>query len=391
MAENKRDYYEVLGVSKGASDDEIKKAYRKLAKQYHPDLNPGDTAAEAKFKEANEAYEVLSDSDKKARYDQYGHAGVDPNFGAGGFGGGGFGGFDGFDLGDILGGMFGGGFGGFGGGRQSNPNAPRKGSTIQTSVTISFEEAAKGCKKKVNITKVERCNECSGTGAAKGTSPETCKECGGRGQVNVQQRTPFGVMSTTRQCTACGGKGKIIKTPCQKCHGSGLKSKNQTVEIDIPAGIDASQALNVRGGGNPGVNGGPTGDLRVNVNVRPHPFFERDGFDVWCEVTVTYAQAALGDILYIPTLDGKVKYELPAGTQPGEVFRFRGRGIQQLSSRGKGDQFVKIVVDVPKNLNAKQKDLLRQFNDTLENKPKNNINDGNVVGEEKRSFFDRFK
>ena len=391
MAENKRDYYEVLGVSKGASDDEIKKAYRKLAKQYHPDLNPGDTAAEAKFKEANEAYEVLSDSDKKARYDQYGHAGVDPNFGAGGFGGGGFGGFDGFDLGDILGGMFGGGFGGFGGGRQSNPNAPRKGSTIQTSVTISFEEAAKGCKKKVNITKVERCNECSGTGAAKGTSPETCKECSGRGQVNVQQRTPFGVMSTTRQCTACGGKGKIVKTPCQKCHGSGLKSKNQTVEIDIPAGIDDRQALNVRGGGNPGVNGGPTGDLRVNVNVRPHPFFERDGFDVWCEVTVTYAQAALGDILYIPTLDGKVKYELPAGTQPGEVFRFRGRGIQQLSSRGKGDQFVKIVVDVPKNLNAKQKDLLRQFNDTLENKPKNNINDGNVVGEEKRSFFDRFK
>ena len=363
MAENKRDYYEVLGVNKGASDDEIKKAYRKVAKQYHPDLNPGDATAEAKFKEANEAYEVLSDSDKKARYDQYGHAGVDPNFGAGGFGG----------------------------GRQQNPNAPRKGSTIQSSVTISFEEAAKGCKKKVNITKVERCSECSGTGAAKGTSPETCQTCGGRGQVNVQQRTPFGVISTSKQCTSCGGKGKIVKTPCQKCHGSGFESKHQTVEVDIPAGIDDRQALNVRGGGNPGVNGGPTGDLRVNVNVRPHPFFERDGFDVWCEVNVTYAQAALGDTLYIPTLDGKVKYELPAGTQPGEVFRFRGRGIQQLSSRGKGDQFVKIIVEVPKNLNQKQKDLLRQFNDTLENKPKNNINDGNVVGEEKRSFFDRFK
>ena len=373
MADNKRDYYEVLGVSKGASDDEIKKAYRKLAKQYHPDLNPGDATAEAKFKEANEAYEVLSDSDKKARYDQYGHAGVDPNFGAGGFGGG-FGGF-----------------GGFGGGSRQNPNAPRKGSTIQTSVTISFEEAAKGCKKKVNITKVEKCDECGGNGCAKGSSPVTCQTCGGRGQVNVQQRTPFGVMSTTKQCSACGGKGKTIPNPCTKCKGVGAVAKPQTVEVDIPAGIDDRQALNVRGGGNPGANGGPTGDLRVNVNVRPHPFFERDGFDVWCEVTVTYAQAALGDTLYIPTLDGKVKYELPSGTQPGEVFRFRGRGIQQLQGRGKGDQYVKIVVDVPKNLNQKQKDLLRQFDSTLTNKPKNNIDDGTTVGEEKRSFFDRFK
>ena len=391
MAENKRDYYEVLGVSKGASDDEIKKAYRKLAKQYHPDLNPGDAAAEAKFKEANEAYEVLSDSDKKARYDQYGHAGVDPNFGAGGFGGG-FGGD--FDLGDLLGSMFGGGFGGFGGfggGGRQNPNAPRKGSTIQTSVTISFEEAAKGCKKKVNITKVEKCKECGGNGCAKGSSPVTCQTCGGRGQVNVQQRTPFGVMSTTKQCSACGGKGKTIPNPCTKCKGAGAVAKPQTVEVDIPAGIDDRQALNVRGGGNPGANGGPTGDLRVNVNVRPHPFFERDGFDVWCEVTVTYAQAALGDTLYIPTLDGKVKYELPSGTQPGEVFRFRGRGIQQLQGRGKGDQYVKIVVDVPKNLNQKQKDLLRQFDNTLTNKPKNNIDDGTTVGEEKKSFFDRFK
>lgn len=394
MAENKRDYYEVLGVSKGASEDEIKKAYRKLAKQYHPDLNPGDATAEAKFKEANEAYEVLSDSDKKARYDQYGHAGVDPNFGAGGFGGG-FGGFGGdFDLGDILGSMFGGGFGGFGGfggGRQQNPNAPRKGSTIQTNVTISFEEAAKGCKKKVNITRVDKCNECSGTGAAKGTSPETCPTCHGRGQVNIQQRTAFGVMSTTRQCNECGGKGKIVKTPCQKCRGTGLESKPQTVEINIPAGIDDRQALNVSGGGNPGVNGGPAGDLRVNVNVRPHPFFERDGFNVWCEVPVTYAQAALGDTLYIPTLDGKVKYELPAGTQPGEVFRFRGRGIQQLSSRNKGDQFVKIVVEVPKNLTNEQKEMLRKFNDSLPNKPKNNIDDGTTVGEEKKRFFDKFR
>ena len=393
MAENKRDYYEVLGVSKGASDDEIKKAYRKMAKQYHPDLNPGDATAEAKFKEANEAYEVLSDSDKKARYDQYGHAGVDPNFGAGGFGGG-FGGFgDAFDLGDILGSMFGGFGGGFGGGsRQQNPNAPRKGATLQTTVTISFEEAAKGCKKTVNVVRDEVCTECGGNGCAKGTSPETCKTCNGRGQVNVQQRTPFGVMSTSRQCSDCGGKGKKINNPCSKCRGTGFERKRQTAEIDIPAGIDDREKLNVRGGGNPGVNGGPKGDLRVNVNVRPHPFFERDGFDVWCEVAVTYAQAALGDTLYIPTLDGKVKYELPAGTQPGEVFRFRGRGIQQLSSRGKGDQFVKIVVEVPKNLSNKQKDMLREFDNTLENKPKNNIPDGNVVGEEKKkSFFDKFK
>ena len=389
MAE-KRDYYEVLGVSKDASDDEIKKAYRKVAKQYHPDLNPGDKAAEEKFKEANEAYEVLSDSEKKARYDQYGHAGVDPNFGAGGGGNpfGGFGGFgDAFDLGDLFGNLF----GGFGGGRQQNPNAPRKGSTVTANVTISFEEAAKGCKKTVRINRVDTCSVCGGTGCQKGTSAETCKTCGGRGTVNVQQRTPFGVMSTTKQCSDCGGRGKTIKNPCNHCHGSGFETKAATVEVDIPAGIDDRQALNVRGGGNKGLNGGPTGDLRVNINVRPHPFFERDGFDVWCDFTVTYAQAALGDTLYVPTLDGKVKYELPAGTQPGEVFRFRGRGIAQLGGRGRGDQFVRIIVDVPKNLNAKQKELLKQFNDSLPNKPKNNVDDGKTVGEEKRGFFDKFK
>ena len=389
MAE-KRDYYEVLGVSKDASDDEIKKAYRKVAKQYHPDLNPGDKNAEEKFKEANEAYEVLSDSEKKARYDQYGHAGVDPNFGAGGGGNpfGGFGGFgDAFDLGDLFGNLF----GGFGGGRQQNPNAPRKGSTVTANVTISFEEAAKGCKKTVRINRVDTCSVCGGTGCQKGTSAETCKTCGGRGTINVQQRTPFGVMSTTKQCSDCGGRGKTIKNPCNHCHGSGFETKAATVEVDIPAGIDDRQALNVRGGGNKGLNGGPTGDLRVNINVRPHPFFERDGFDVWCDFTVTYAQAALGDTLFVPTLDGKVKYELPAGTQPGEVFRFRGRGIAQLGGRGRGDQFVRIIVDVPKNLNQKQKELLKQFNDSLPNKPKNNVDDGKTVGEEKRGFFDKFK
>lgn len=390
MAENKRDYYEVLGVSKSASADEIKKAYRQCAKKYHPDLNPGNKEAEVKFKEANEAYEVLSDETKKARYDQYGHAGVDPNFGAGG----GFGGFGGFDFGDAvdLGDIFGSFFGGFGGNsRRQNPNAPRKGTTIETKVTISFEEAAKGCKKTVNITRIDTCSECGGTGCKKGTSPETCSACGGRGQINQQQRTPFGVMSTTKQCPTCSGKGKIIKDPCQKCRGTGFEGKPATVEVEIPAGIDDRQILSVRGAGNKGVNGGPMGDLKVFINVRPHPFFERDGFDVWCDFTVTFAQAALGDTVYIPTLDGKVKYDLPAGTQPGEVFRFRNRGIQQLHGRGRGSQFVRIIVDVPKNLNSKQKEMLKNFDQTLENKPKNNIDDGKTVGEEKKGFFDKFK
>ena len=386
MAE-KRDYYEVLGVSKGASDDEIKKAYRKVAKKYHPDLNPGDKTAEEKFKEANEAYEVLSDQQKRQRYDQYGHAGVDPNFGAGG-GFGGFGGMD-FDLGDILGSMFGG-FGGFGG-RQANPNAPRKGTNIQTVVTVSFEEAAKGCKRTVTVNRVETCSECSGTGAAKGTSPETCTACGGRGQVTTQQRTPFGMMSSQKPCPTCGGKGKIVKTPCTKCKGTGFESKRAEVEVNIPAGIDDGQAITMRGNGNKGANGGPAGDLIIAVRVRPHPFFERDGYNVWCEVHVTYAQAALGDTLYVPTLDGKVKFDLSAGTQPGDVVRFKGRGIQALQGRGRCDQFVKIIVDVPKNLTGKQKDLLKQFDATLTDKPKNNVPDGNVVGEEKKGFWDKFK
>ncbi|MBQ7581064.1 MAG: molecular chaperone DnaJ [Clostridia bacterium] len=361
MAE-KRDYYEVLGVGKNASEDEIKKAYRKLAKQYHPDLNPGDKVAEEKFKEANEAYEVLSDSDKKARYDQFGHAGVDPNYGAGGAGGaggfgGGFGGMD-FDLGDIFGSFFG---GGFGGGRQVNPNAPRRGEDCQAKITISFEEAAKGCKKKIEINRIETCPECGGSGAKKGTSATTCSECNGRGQVNVQQRTAFGVISTTKACPKCGGRGKTIPNPCEKCHANGRISRRVSIDIDVPAGIDDRQVINVRGEGNKGVNGGPSGDLKVAVFVRPHPFFERDGYDVWCDITVSFAQAVLGDSIQVMTLDGKVKYDLPAGTQPGTVFKLRGRGIQVLNSRSKGDQLVRINVDVPKNLSAHQRELIRQF------------------------------
>ncbi|MCL2509109.1 MAG: molecular chaperone DnaJ [Oscillospiraceae bacterium] len=361
---NKRDYYEVLGVDKSASDDEIKKAYRKKAKEFHPDLNPGSKEAEAKFKEANEAYEVLSDETKKARYDQLGHAGVDPNYGPGGPGGGFAGGMD-FDLSDILGSFFGGGFGGFGGGRQQNPNAPRRGDDLNERVNISFEEAAKGCSRVIETRRIEVCGECGGSGAQGGTSAKTCPECGGRGQVMSQQRTPFGVISTQKACPKCAGKGKIIETPCPKCRGGGRVSRQVQINVSVPAGIDDRQAINIRGEGHKGLNGGLPGDLHVAVFVRPHPFFERDGYDVWCDVTVSFAQAALGDTLMVPTLDGKVSWTLPAGTQPGEVFMLKGKGIQNLNGRGKGNQLVRIAVDVPKKLDERQRELIRELGQEL--------------------------
>lgn len=382
MPEEKRDYYEVLGVSKGASDDEIKKAYRKTAKKYHPDLHPDDPVAEAKFKECNEAYEVLSDPQKKARYDQFGFAGVDPNYGAGagGYGGSGFG-FDGdIDLGDIFSSFFGGGsgFGGFGG---RNPNAPARGRDIQTSVQLTFEEAAKGCKKTVSVGRVENCSECGGTGAAKGTTAQTCPECQGRGVVNVQQRTAFGVMSTQRACTRCGGTGKIIDTPCQKCGGKGKVRHSRKVEINIPAGIDDGQVVNVRGNGDVGMNGGPSGDLKVLVSIKKHPHFTRDGYNVWYDKHVSFVEAALGAELQVPTLDGNVKYNMPAGTQPGEVFKLKNKGIDRLNAIGKGDQFVRIVVDIPTNLTHEQKEILKSFDESYE-PPKNPPKEG---------FFDKFK
>lgn len=382
MPEDKRDYYEVLGVSKGASEDEIKKAYRKTAKKYHPDLHPDDKAAEEKFKECNEAYEVLSDPQKKARYDQFGFAGVDPNYGAGGAGGygGGFG-FDGdIDLGDIFSSFFGGGggFGGFGG---RNPNAPQKGRDIQISVTLTFEEAAKGCKKTIEVPRIENCSECGGTGAAKGTSPKTCSQCGGRGVVNVQNRTAFGIMNTQRTCDACGGKGKTIDTPCQKCGGKGKVRRKNKIEVNIPAGIDHNQIVNMRGYGDSGLNGGPSGDLKIVINIKPHSYFERDGFNVWFEKHVSIVEATLGAELQVPTLDGNVKYTMPAGTQPGEVFKLKGKGIERLNSLGRGDEFVKIVVDIPKSLTKEQKEILMNF-------------DKNYVppkGNGKEGFFDKFK
>lgn len=382
MPEEKRDYYEVLGVQKNASADEIKKAYRKTAKQYHPDLNPGDKTAEEKFKECNEAYEVLSDPDKKARYDQFGFAGVDPSYGAGqggGFGGG-FG-FDGdIDLGDIFSSFFGGGgFGGGFGGR--NPNAPQRGRDIQIPLTLTFEEAAKGCKKTVDVSRVENCSECGGTGAAKGTSPKTCPQCGGRGVVNVQSRTAFGVMNTQRTCSTCNGSGKIVETPCQKCGGKGKVRRRSKVDVNIPAGIDNNQVVNMRGYGDTGFNGGPAGDLKIVINIKVHKYFERDGFNVWYNKHVSIVEATLGAELQVPTLDGDVKYNIPAGTQPNEVFKLSGKGITRLNSFGKGDEFVRIIVDVPKSLTEEQKEILRAFDENY-SAPKDAKKDG---------FFDKFK
>ena len=384
MAE-KRDYYEVLGVDKSASEDEIKKAYRKAAKQYHPDLHPGDKEAEEKFKEANEAYEVLSDAEKKAKYDRFGHAGVDPSYGAGQ---GGYGGFNGqgfdFDLGDIFSNIFG---GGFGGGGTSNPNAPQRGSDTQASVTISFEEAAKGCEREVESNRIEVCDECHGSGAAAGSSPKTCPECNGRGQVTTSQRTPFGMFQTQKACSRCGGKGTIIDNPCKKCRGAGRVRRPAKITIKIPAGIDDRQIINARGQGNKGINGGPAGDLRVAVNVRPHPIFERDGYNVWVEMHVSYAAAALGCELQVPTLDGKVKYNIPAGTQSGDVFKLKGRGIQSLNNRGRGDQLVRVIVDVPRTLNAEQKRLLLELDKALGNETAH-LGRGE---EEKKGFFGKKK
>ena len=339
MPEQKRDYYEVLGVSKGASDEEIKKAYRKKAKQYHPDLNPGDKDAEAKFKEVNEAYEVLSDKEKRSRYDQFGHAGVDPNFGAGGPGGG-FGGFGGFDmgdidLGDIFGSFFGGGFGGGGSSRQRT--GPMKGDTLRASVTISFEEAAFGCEKELNLTRTEPCDECHGTGCAPGTTAEICPDCHGSGQIRIQRGGGAFTFATTTTCPKCGGRGKIIHQPCKSCGGTGNVRKQRRITVTIPAGIDNGQAVSLRGQGGAGKNGGPAGDLLISVTVRPHPFFKRDGTSVYLEHPVTFLQATLGAELEIPTIDGKVKWTLPAGTQPDTTFRLRGKGIPSVNGRGRGD------------------------------------------------------
>jgi len=377
MAE-KRDYYEVLGVKKDATADEIKKAYRKLTKENHPDLHPGDKACEERFKEANEAYEILSDEEKRKKYDQYGHAAFDPNagFGAGGFDGfDGFGGFGGF--GDIFSDIF----GGFGGSTRSNPNAPRRGESVRATVNISFEEAAFGCKKEVTVAKVETCTDCKGTGCAPGTTPEICPDCKGTGSVTVNQRTPFGMMQSSTQCSKCRGTGKIIHQPCKTCRGMGAVRRQHKVEVNIPAGIDDGQTISKPGGGNAGTNGGPAGDLLVSVIVRPHARFERDGTSVLLDQEISYAQAVLGAEVEVPTLDGKVKLTIPEGTQPGAVFRLRGKGIPYLRGSGRGDQFVTVSIKVPKNLTGSQKELLRQFAASM----------GELDGDAGRGIFGRKK
>lgn len=356
---DKRDYYEVLGIQKGASDDEIKKAHRRLAKKYHPDLNKDNPDAAEKFKELNEAYEVLSDADKRGRYDQYGFAGVDPNYGAGA----GAGGFTDFgDLGDLFGSFFG---GGFGSSRSSQRrNAPQRGESIRHNVILSFEEAAFGCEKELSIDRIEACDECGGTGAAKGTSAETCPNCRGTGSVTQTQRTPLGMFQTQAACPNCRGTGKIIKNPCSKCGGAGRVRKTRKFKVNIPAGIDEGQSIQQRGQGNAGVNGGPAGDLFVTVSIRPHPIFRREGQNVYVEIPISFAQAALGDTLQVPTIDGRVEYKVPEGTQTGTVFRMKSKGIQNVNGRGRGDQYVRVNIEVPKNLSEKQKKLLREFEDS---------------------------
>ena len=368
----KRDYYEVLGIGKNATDAEIKSAYRKLAKKYHPDLNPGNKEAEEKFKEVNEANDVLSDPQKRQRYDQFGFAGVDPNYaaanggGAGGFGGG-FGGVDLGDIfGDIFGGGFGGGFSGFGGGSSTRTaNAPRKGHDIQASVILTFEEAAHGCSKKITINRQDTCPDCGGTGAAKGTSPETCPDCGGRGYVVTQQRTPFGVMQSQQPCSHCGGRGTIIRNPCKTCRGTGKTAARKSLEINIPAGIDDDQNIALRGQGDAGSNGGPAGDVIVHVTVKADPMFERDGYDVTIHVPITFSQAVLGDDVEVPTVDGRIVQHIPEGTQSGTKFRLRGQGIQYLNGRGRGDQYVIVDVEIPKKVTRAQREALKAFEDSM--------------------------
>ena len=352
MADQKRDYYEVLGVSKGATDDEIKKSYRKLAKQYHPDLNPGDKAAEARFKEVNEAYEILSDKEKRARYDQFGHAGVDPNFNPGGGFGGGFGGFTDMgdiDLGDLFGSFFG---GGFGGGGSSRRNGPQKGETIRTGVAISFEEAAFGCEKEVTVSRTEQCDVCHGTGCAPGTTAEVCPDCHGSGTVRIQRGGGGFSFATTTTCPKCRGAGKIIHQPCKTCNGAGSVRRQKKLAVTIPAGIDNGQAVSLRGQGGAGKNGGPAGDLLIAVTV-------------YMDQPVSFVQAALGAELEIPTIDGTVKYTMPEGTQSGTTFRLRGKGIPGLNGRGRGDQYVTVKVQVPTGLSRAQKDALKAFGTTM--------------------------
>lgn len=377
MAENKRDYYEVLGVNKDASAEEIKKAYRKSAMKYHPDRNPGDKEAEEKFKELGEAYEVLSDDEKRSRYDQFGFAGVDPNYGGGAGGYGGYGGFGDFgDLGDIFGSFFGG-----GGSRRSNQNAPRKGENVAIRLDLTFDEAAFGCEKEVSAQRIENCAVCHGTGSADGVI-ETCSQCHGSGQVRSVQNFMGMQMQSTTTCPQCSGRGKIIKNPCTTCRGKGKVRRTQKLKINIPAGIDQGQVLPCRGEGNVGANGGPNGDLLVEIFLKRHPVFTRRNMDVYCEVPITFTQAALGGQIQVPTIDGQTSFEIPEGTQTGRQFSISGKGIPQLNNtKRRGNHYFTVVVETPTKLSKEQKELLRQLDDTLDTKS----------SPKRKKFFDTLK
>lgn len=370
----KRDYYEVLGVSKGASEAEIKKAYRKLAKEFHPDLHPNDKVAEAKFKEISEAYEVLGDKEKKEKYDRFGHAGFDSS--AGGYSSSGFD----VDLGDIFDSMFGGGFGGFNRERRSSRNYQTRGEDVYVGITISFLEACLGVKKEIEINKLDVCDSCNGTGAAD-SSISNCPNCSGTGQVKTTRRTPFGVMSSISTCSRCNGTGRIVKNPCRVCSGTGKKPVKKRININIPAGIDDGQTLVVSSQGNAGENGGQFGDLKIAITVRPDPIFKRDGFDILCEIPITYAQAVIGDEVIVPTVEGKVRYTIPEGTQSGTTFRLKGKGVKKLNSYGRGDMLITTVVEVPKNLTSAQKKYIKEFDLNLTEKNYR----------ERKGFFDRLK
>ncbi|MEG2017924.1 MAG: molecular chaperone DnaJ [Clostridium sp.] len=370
-----KDFYEVLGIDKSASDEDIKKAFKKLALKYHPDRNQGDAEAEEKFKEINEAYQVLSDPEKRQRYDQFGTA--DFNGAGGGFDGFDFGGFGGF--GDIFGDIFGGGFGGGG-----TKNGPRKGADLEYDLTLTFEEAMTGCEKEIKVTRREKCESCGGSGAKAGTSPKTCSKCGGRGRIQVQRRTPLGVMSTTATCDDCHGEGKIIEEPCQTCKGSGKERKTRSITINIPAGVDTGNVMPLRGQGEAGENGGSAGDLYINIRVMTHSTFKRKGNDIHMETHISFGKAVLGTDIKVPTIDGDVTYKVPAGTQSGTVFRLKGKGVPRVNSAGRGDHYVKVIVDVPKSLNSEEEEALKAFMDacgeTVEGAPEKKKHKKGIFG-----------
>lgn len=380
MADQKRDYYDVLGVQRGASEDDLKKAYRKLAKQYHPDLNPGDKAAEAKFKEVNEAYAVLSDADKRRKYDQFGHSAVDGN----GFGGGGFSGFD-VDLGDIFSSFFGGGFGGGFGGSSRRRNGPVRGANLKYGMTLEFMEAAFGTERDITITKDDLCPTCKGSRAQPRTVPETCPECKGSGRVQQQTQTLFGMTMVSKECPMCKGRCTVIKSPCQTCSGKGIKTVKKTIHVKIPAGVDTGDMLPIRGEGEPGQNGGGYGDLYVEFKVKKHEVFTRSGKDTSCDIPITLSQAALGGEIDVPTIDGPIKYSVKEGTQPGDTYTFRGKGIPDKNNRNlRGDHTVRFLIEIPTRLTEEQKAKLREFDQTLTEK---NYMKRNSFKEKLKSFF----